>query len=183
MALSDEENRIGEVGNSGSSFPSSRFSFPIVAAPLSHDIDAIEAEAIEFISQGSDQWKELCPDSDPKADIKRLGLMFPSNLSSRAQVVEAIRAGLSNSIKDRSDGKFRSLKNLMFLIYFYTLPAVSRRDLSKWADANSDKDISRMSVPPSGSKKQMANFIGYLETERWYENLRFFLMKWRHLKE
>lgn len=139
-----------------------------------------EEQVIESITAGAEDWARLCPDADPTADVRRLEVILPLHPASRLQVVESIRAGLATHSAKRDNGTFRSLKNMMFLIFFYTRPAGMRAELRAWALRNVEAE--EITAPPSGSKKQWANLIGYIGTARWEENLRFYLRHWASLQ-
>lgn len=141
----------------------------------------LELQITQLINEYADEWKDLTPDSDPRADVVRLNQILPAGITTRRGVIDAIRAGLTSHSARRESGNFRSLKNIMFLIHFYTLPSADRNSIIDWVAVNEGKESDQISQPPLGSRKQLANLLGYLNTERWHENQRFFLSRWSNL--
>lgn len=141
-----------------------------------------EDDIIECISKNADTWKELSPDTDSLIDVKRLDPMFPGSLQTCSEVVSFLRSSINTHMMNRGTGHFRSVKNFMLLIHYYGMSSENRAAISHWVERNRGiSELSEMTVPPFSSKRMLANYLGYLRSARWMENLRFFYRKFGSL--
>jgi len=130
----------------------------------------VQLDHLIELLRSDDSIASLMPEGDPKIDIKRLSKIFKD----KASFVSGIQRGLESRDK-KSDGSYRSAKNLVLVIAYVKMSDDSKRALRKWVTANSDKKPEDRTAANMGglSQKSCLNYLGYLDTDRFNMNYNY----------